>query len=98
MNQTPHYTIQSNVKLFPQEGGWHFIAVPQKIIKELRVFATRGLIPVTATIGKSTWRTSLMPETGGSTYFIPLNAKIRKQESLAAGDRVTVTFLPTPDQ
>jgi hypothetical protein len=53
--------------------------------------ADRGLIAVRATVGDTTWDTSLLPIGDGST-FIALNARVRKRNALATGDSITVTF------
>jgi hypothetical protein len=85
------YTVHGHVELFPQDGGWHFVRVPTRISDELVHRADRGLIAVRATVGDTTWDTSLLPIGDGST-FIALNARVRKRNALATGDSITVTF------
>ncbi|HYO19767.1 MAG TPA: DUF1905 domain-containing protein [Dermatophilaceae bacterium] len=46
-----------------------------------------------ATVGDTTWDTSLLPM-GDGTTFIALNARVRKKNALATGDSVTVAFTP----
>ena len=87
------YTVVGQVELFPQDGGWHFVGVPNQISDELKHLADRGLIAVRATVGDTTWDTSLLPK-GDGTTFIALNARVRKRNTLAAGDSVKVTFTP----
>lgn len=50
-----------------------------------------GLVPATITIGKTTWKRSLLPM-GDETLFIALNEKVRKAEDIKIGDTVTVSF------
>jgi hypothetical protein len=76
------YTVVSQVELFPQEGGWHFVRVPTLISDELDHLANRGLIAVRATVGDTTWDTSLLPM-GDGTTFIALNARVRKANASA---------------
>ncbi len=85
------FTVVGQVELFPQDGGWHFVRVPTRISDELEHLADRGLIAVRATVGDTTWDTSLLPM-GDGTTFIALNARVRERNSLATGDSVTVTF------
>lgn len=85
------YTVVGRVELFPQDGGWHFVRVPTRISDELGHLADRGLVAVRATVGDTTWDTSLLPM-GDGTTFIALNARVRKRNALATGDSVTVTF------
>ncbi len=87
------YTVVGQVELFPQDGGWHFVRVPTRISGELGHLADRGLVAVRATVGDTTWDTSLLPM-GDGTTFIALNARVRKRNTLATGDSVTVTFTP----
>ena len=56
-----------------------------------RPMAVRGLVPITVTLGNTTWDTSLMPK-GDGTHFIALNAKVRNSEGVAVGDRVKLSF------
>ncbi|WP_295657640.1 DUF1905 domain-containing protein [uncultured Nocardioides sp.] len=46
------------------------------------------MIPVTVTIGKTEWTTSLWPKDGG--YVVPLKDRIREAEEIALGDTVSV--------
>ena len=55
--------------------------------------AARGLIywgqvPVTATIGSTTFTTALFPREG--RYLIPLKAEVRRRAGVEQGDRITV--------
>ena len=45
-----------------------------------------GCIAVTATVGATTWSTSLMPYQGG--YVLPLKLAVRRAEGLDLGDTV----------
>lgn len=91
MSEFPIHTIQGRVELFPQEGGWYYVAVPKKYTEMYAEFADRGLIPITATLGDTEWKTSLMPK-GDGTHFIALNARVRKAANLDVGNRVRVSF------
>lgn len=86
-------TFAGAVVLFPQEGGWHYLAVPSSISAALDDRAERGVIAVSATIASTTWETSLLPMGDGS-HFIAINARIRRVERIALGDRVTAHVSP----
>jgi hypothetical protein len=47
-----------------------------------------GMIPVTARIGETGWKTSLFLKDG--QYSVPVKAWVRKAEGLEVGDMVTV--------
>lgn len=85
------YVVTAKVELFPQEGGWFFIRVPNEISDQLQRFANRGLIPIEAKTGNTVFKTSLMPY-GDGTKFIALKASVRKKESIGLGDEISVIF------
>lgn len=93
MKEARHYTVRGIVQLFPQKGGWYYVAVPQKYSDELAYLAERGLVAVRATVGKVSWDTSLLPM-GDGTQFIALPAKVRRMNGLVVGGSVTVSFVP----
>lgn len=79
------------VKIFPQKGGWVYLPIKQSY-DDLKIKKPKwGLVPVTITIGKTTWKKSLLPF-GDGTLFIALNEKIRKIENIKVGDKVIAIF------
>ena len=92
------YVIKANVRLYPGMAGWHFVSVDKKVsekIRKSRVGTKRngwGSVPVTATMRKTRWKTSIFPDKGG-TYLLPLKADIRKREDVGEGDLVRITLV-----
>lgn len=84
-------SISSVVNQFPEKGGWHFVRVPRNQTDKLRKGKSWGFIPIKAQIGDCSWDTSLLPMGDGS-YFIALNAKMRKQTGILLGDKVCITY------
>ena len=87
------YKVTDTVQLFPQQAGWHYIAVPTNITQQLTPLANRGLIAISATLGNTSWQTSLLPK-GDGTHFIPLSKQVRKAEDISLGDTITIRFTP----
>lgn len=85
------FTARGPVELFPQPGGWHFVRVPRTITAATQHLADRGLVAIWATVGKTTWPTSLLPYGDGS-HFIALSVKVRRAAKIKLGESVTVTF------
>ena len=85
------HSFSSTVEIFPQDNPWVYVSAPKKYVKLFADFMDRGLVAITATLGSSTWNTSLMPK-GDGTLFIPLSATVRKKEQIEVGDRVQITF------
>ena len=86
-----NYKTRGKVEIFPQKGGWVYIRVPTRVTKELLHRADRGLIPIKASVGETSWGTSLLPM-GDGTHFIALNAKVRKKENIEVGKTITISF------
>ena len=79
--------------LWKGPAPWHFVTVPEAECGELEAAAALvtygwGMIPVTARIGGTGWKTSLFPKDG--RYIVPVKAWVRTAEGLAVGDEVTV--------
>jgi hypothetical protein len=72
---------------------WYFVTVPEEQCRDLKAISGRvtygwGMIPVQVRIGKTAWTTSLFPKDG--SYIVPIKASVRKAETLAEGDKVTL--------
>jgi hypothetical protein len=95
-------TYRTRAKLWRWAGGkasWYFITLPQKLAWEIRVVDAGprrtgfGSLRVTATIGASTWQTSIFPSAGLKSYLLPVKAAVRKKEQLVAGRLVRVQLV-----
>ena len=85
------FKTEGKVKIFPQKGGWVYLPIKQTYA-DLGIKKPRwGLVPATITIGKTTWKKSLLPM-GDGTLFISLSEKIRKAEDIKIGDSVIANF------
>jgi hypothetical protein len=74
---------------------WFFVTVPIEECHEIAAASSLvsygwGVIPVTARIGATGWKTSLFPRDG--RYLVPVKAAVRRAEGLAVGDTVTVSL------
>lgn len=72
---------------------FYFVAIPQEQSDDIKAISHLvtygwGVIPVTVTIGKTEWTTSLFPKDG--LYLVPIRANVRKAEKLDEGDIVDV--------
>ncbi|MCR2814152.1 DUF1905 domain-containing protein [Microbacterium sp. zg.Y1090] len=73
---------------------WLFTDIPEELseqIAELTGPFTRGFgaVRVEATVGATTWRTSIFPSASGR-YWLPLKRAVREAEGLDEGGPVTV--------
>lgn len=95
MNRMPTYQLTGEVWRHPGDGGWHFVTVPPDLADELNVrYADRhrpfGSLPVRASLGSSTWSTSLFKDTKSASYLLPVKAEVRRRERIEEGATATI--------
>jgi hypothetical protein len=76
--------------------SWTFVSLPADASEEIRertAGSRRGFgsLRVRATVGGSTWATSIFPSSGGGPYVLPVKRPVRDAEGLNVGDRASVT-------
>ena len=83
-------------------GAWHFVTVPLDVSDDLRTGPGPpkgfGSIRVQVTVGGSTWRTSVFPDTATGRYVLPIKKAVRRDEDLEAGDPVAVVLEVVTDE
>jgi hypothetical protein len=89
------YTLKSKVTVYPGMAAWRFLGLPANEAKEIKEQYGKhakgwGSLPVSVTIGKTTWDTSIFPDKKSGTYLLPLKGQVRKAEDI--GDTDTVAF------
>lgn len=72
--------------------SWFSAALPEDLSAEIREVPRLprgfGSVRVAATIGGSSWRTSIFPDAGRGAYVLPLKRAVREAEGI--GDNGTV--------
>lgn len=86
-------TFDGEIWFWRGPSPWHFVTVPDTQCAELDALSAFvsygwGMIPVTARIGRTEWKTSLWPKDG--RYVVPLKSDVRAAEGLDLGDTVSV--------
>ncbi len=71
-------------------AGWFFASLPKAEAAEIKKgFGQKrrgwGAIPVKIALGKSTWASSIFPDSKSGTYLLPLKASVRKKEGVIDG-------------
>jgi hypothetical protein len=76
----------------PAKGSWYFLTIDGETAQAIRAAATNaaawGSVYVEATIGNTTWRTSLFPSKQAGGWLLPLKAAVRKAEKIVEGTEV----------
>jgi hypothetical protein len=78
-------------------AAWHFVTLPPDVADEIdevvgpdrRGF---GSVRVEVTVGATTWRTSMFPDTKAGSYVLPMKKEVRRAEDLHDGSRAEVTI------
>lgn len=78
-----------------EAASWYFVATDRSLATTIKTQAkaTKGFgsIPVRATVGKTSWSTSLFPDKQ-KVYLLPMKVDVRRKEDIREGDRVRVTI------
>lgn len=91
------YDFETEVWLYTAtKAAWHFVSLPVEFSEGIRGLRGPkapgwGSVRVTATIGGTTWRTSIFPDTRTGAFILPLKGDVRRREHVGAGDRVEVS-------
>lgn len=75
----------------------HFVTLSKPAAAKVRAQSLgprRGLgaVGVKVTIGATSWKTSIVPDSKSRSYLLPIKAGVRRREDISAGDTVKVTI------
>jgi hypothetical protein len=102
MTSSHKSTYRTRARLWRWNGGkasWFFLTLPASVSREIRIVDAGprrvgfGALRVEATIGGSTWQTSIFPSAQFKAYLLPVKAAVRKAENLAEGKSVNVQIV-----
>ena len=87
------FTIRGELIYWHGPAPFHFVPIPNAQSAKIKALAPRltygwGVIPVTCTIGGTTFTTSLFPKDGG--YLVPIKIAVRSAERIDLGAPVTL--------
>ena len=85
------FKFKSKVWVYDGPAPWHFVTLPRKLSAQIKKDFGGGRpgfgsVKVRVTLGKTSWSTSLFPDTKLGAYVLPLKAAVRKKEGVAAGE------------
>lgn len=89
--------FDTDLWIYPGKAAWHFITVPTEYYEGIRQLSQInkkgfGSIRVEVTLGESTWKTSVFPDTKKKTYLLPIKKEIRKQNNVFDGDKLKISM------
>jgi hypothetical protein len=98
------HTVRAKLWLWQTDkapASWHFLTIEGEAAEAIHALALMrrlefgrkrgwGSMKVSATIGATTWQTSIFPEKRGGGWLLPVKVAVRKAEGLVVGDEVDV--------
>lgn len=89
------YTFDAELWLHTGDAAWHFLTVPHDVSDDIEARTEEdrrgfGSARVRVTVGRTTWSTSVFPDTKRGTYVLPFKKDVRRAEGVGVGDTVSV--------
>lgn len=88
------YVFTSELWEHDGPAPWCFVSLPNDEADDIEARAGShtafGSVRVEVTVGATTWRTSLFPDTKRATYVLPVKQAVRAAEGLTPGDTFEV--------
>ncbi len=96
MAKTNTFTLRGKLWKYEGAAAWHFVTLPKAMSDRIKDKTTGlagnfGVLKVVATIGKTSWDTSIFRDNKAGAYLLPVKAAVRKTEKLNAGDNLSIT-------
>lgn len=91
------FAFEAKLWRYQGKAAWHFVTVPEDVSAQVRAL-TRGLsaafgsVRVIASIGETSWRTSVFADAKTRAYLLPLKGEIRRRPNLAEGEAISLTL------
>jgi hypothetical protein len=85
--------FETVVRRWSGEAAWYFATLPVDLADEIRSQVEPvgfGSVRVIATIGATTWWTSVFPDKASGSYVLPVKAAVRTAEHIHDDDPVTI--------
>ena len=92
---THSFEFTASLWLYGGKATWHFLTLPFVVTDEIDEITREskrgfGSVRVRATIGGTTWTTSVFPDNGRKSFILPVKASVRKAEGLVDGSNCKV--------
>jgi Domain of unknown function (DUF1905) len=103
---TETHTVTATLWIWSSDkapASWHFLTIEGEAAEAIHALALMrrlefgrkrgwGAMKVCATVGDTSWATSIFPDKGSGGWLLPVKAAVRKAEGLVAGDVTTVAL------
>jgi hypothetical protein len=91
------YRFEAELWEHQGSAAWFFVSLPEQTADDIderfgHLEAGFGSLRVEVTIGSTTWRTSIFPDTKRRTYLLPVKKQVRTAEDLTEGASCSVAL------
>ena len=90
------HTFTAEIWASESVGTWAFVTLSPEVDEEIRLGSgpptAFGSVRVEASVGATTWRTSVFPDKVRG-FVLPVKTAVRRAEGLEVGDDVTVSLV-----
>lgn len=87
------FNFTAELWMWEGKGAWYFLTLPEDIANRIKFYNEKrygfGQISITATIGNTSWNTSIFPDKKSNSFLLPVKSLIRKKEKLILGSQVS---------
>lgn len=99
---SPPFVFSAALWQWQGKASWCFASLPEEIADEIdeqfgQLAAGFGSIRVEVTVGRTTWRTSVFPDTKRGTLILPVKKDVRRREAVDIGDSVEFALAVVTD-
>lgn len=89
------FSFESTLLRYDGQAAWYFVTVPPDISDEIADLSAGprrgfGAVRVEVGIGRTTWRTSVFPDSKAGAYILFVKKAVRAAEDLEDGDSTSV--------
>ena len=92
----PSFEFAAELWEWEGKAAWFFVTLPADLGAEVRELPRMprgfGSVRVRATLGNSTWLTSIFPEGNSKSYVLPVKKAIRVAEHIEVHELVTISL------
>lgn len=86
----PRLKFKARIWIYEGKAAWHFVTLPKGESARLKkafggMAGGWGSLRVLATLGASSWLTSIFPDGKRRAYLLPLKKEVRAKEKALAG-------------
>ncbi len=94
------FVFKNKIFKYPGMAAWFFVPVSKDISEKIKNLQSAkkiqkrgwGSVPVTASIKKTAWDTSIFPDKKSGCFLLPIKKEVRLKEDVWDGDMVEVSL------